>query len=58
MNEVRIYDGSGNLKEVISVEALSVRSEKKFETPYLFLKNKKEPRRRKAKSSENKIPIL
>lgn len=58
MNEVRVYDGSGNLKEVISVEALNVRSEKQFESPYLFLKNKKEPRKRKAKPSEDQIPII
>jgi len=58
MNEVRVYDGYGNLKEVISVEALSSRSEKQFESPYLFLKNKREPRRRKAISSENQIPII
>jgi hypothetical protein len=53
MNEVRVYDGSGNLKEVISVAALSIRSEKQIEAPYLFMKNKKKPGRPSAASSEN-----
>jgi hypothetical protein len=53
MNEVKIYDGSGNLKEVISVEALNIRSEKQFEAPYLFMKNKKKPGRPSEKISEN-----
>ena len=53
MNEVRVYDGSGNLKEVISVAALSIRSEKQIEAPYLFMKNKKKPGRPSEKISEN-----
>jgi hypothetical protein len=53
MNEVKVFDGSGNLKEVISVKALAIRMEKQFEAPYLFLKNKKMPRRPSAKSSDN-----
>jgi len=53
MNEVRVYDGYGNLKEVISVAALSIRSEEQFEAPYLFMKNKKKPGRPAVKPSEN-----
>ena len=41
MHEVKVYDGSGNLKEVISVKKLNIRSKKQLESPSLFLKNKK-----------------
>jgi len=57
MNEVKVFDGSGKLKEVISVEELNVRSEKQLESPYLFLKDKK-VRRPPAKSSENQAPKI
>lgn len=56
MNEVRVYDSSGKLKEVISEEALTIRGEKKLEFPYLFLKNKGNVKQR-AKSSEHKRKI-
>jgi hypothetical protein len=57
MNEVKVFDGSGKLKEVISVEELSIRSEKQLESPYLFLKNKK-IRRPSVKSSEDQAPKI
>ncbi len=41
MHEVKVYDGSGNLKEVISVKKLNLRSKQQIESPSLFLKNKK-----------------
>ncbi len=41
MHEVKVYDGSGNLKEVISVKKLNIRSKQQLESPSLFLKNKK-----------------
>ena len=41
MHEVKVYDSSGNLKKVISVKQLNIRSNKQLESPYLFLKNKR-----------------
>ncbi len=41
MHEVKVYDGSGNLKEVISVKKLNIRSKQQLESPSLFMKNKK-----------------
>lgn len=41
MHEVKVYDGSGNLKEVISVKKLNIRSKQQLEFPSLFMKNKK-----------------
>ena len=41
MHEVRVYDSSGDLKKVISVKALSKRSDKQLEFPDLFVKNKR-----------------
>ena len=41
MHEVKVYDGSGNLKEVISVKKLNLRSKKQLESPSLFMKNKR-----------------
>jgi hypothetical protein len=41
MHEVKVYDSSGNLKKVISVKKLSIRSNKQLEFPALFLKNKR-----------------
>lgn len=57
MNEVKVFDGSGKLKEVISVKELNARSEKQLEFPNLFLKNKK-IRRPRAKSSEIQGPKI
>ena len=41
MYEVKVFDNSGNLKKVISVKKLHIRSQKQLDTPYLFRKNKK-----------------
>ena len=41
MYEVRVYDSSGNLKNVISVNQLITREEIKDETPSVFQKNKR-----------------
>ncbi|QPJ63870.1 MAG: hypothetical protein G3M78_02630 [Candidatus Nitrohelix vancouverensis] len=41
MHEVKVYDGSGKLKKVISVKQLNVRSEKQLESPSFFGRNKK-----------------
>ncbi|PIQ97771.1 MAG: hypothetical protein COV67_02725 [Nitrospinae bacterium CG11_big_fil_rev_8_21_14_0_20_56_8] len=41
MHEVKVYDSFGNLKKVISVEKLIVRSKKQLEFPALFRKNKR-----------------
>ena len=41
MHEVRVYNSSGDLKKVISVKALSKRSDKQLEFPDLFVKNKR-----------------
>ena len=41
MHEVKVYDSSGNLKKVISVKKLNIRSNKQLEFPALFLKNKR-----------------
>ena len=40
MHEVKVYDSCGNLKEVISIKKLNIRSKKQLESPSLFLKNK------------------
>ncbi len=39
MHEVRVYDKSGNLKKVISVQALNKRSKQQIDNPSLFRKN-------------------
>jgi len=57
MNEVKVFDRSGKLKEVISVKELNVRSENQLESPNLFLKNKK-IRRPPGKSSEIQGPKI
>ncbi len=41
MHEVKVFDRSGNLKEVISVKKLNIRSKKQLEFPSLFMKNKR-----------------
>jgi hypothetical protein len=41
MHEVKVYDSSGNLKKVISVKKLYIRSIQQLESPYLFKKNKR-----------------
>jgi len=54
MHEVKVYDGSGNLKEVISVKKLNIRSKQQLESPSLFMKNKKtgKPADKSAEESE------
>ncbi len=41
MHEVKVYDSSGNLKKVISVKQLNIRSKKQLDFPSLFRKNKR-----------------
>ena len=41
MHEVKVYDNSGNLKKVISVKALNIRSQKQLDSPALFKKDKR-----------------
>ena len=41
MNEVKVYDSSGNLKKVISVNQLNIREKLQMETPSIFRKNKR-----------------
>ncbi|GEM_PF-389874 len=57
MHEVKVYDSSGVLKEVISEEKLNIRSKEQLESPYLFMKNKKKPGRPPAKSSEDEEKV-
>ena len=40
MHEVRVYDDSGKLKKVISVNELKKRSDLQVESPMLFKKNR------------------
>ncbi len=53
MHEVKVYDSSGNLKKVISVKKLNIRSKKQLEFPSLFKKNKRtgKPLKKPAKMS-------
>lgn len=48
MHEVKVYDSTGTLKKVISVQALSKREDKKADSPHLFRKNKRGPKPRTA----------
>lgn len=41
MNEVKVYDGAGKLKKVITVKSLNKREDEKAESPDLFRKNKR-----------------
>lgn len=41
MNEVKVYDSSGNLKKVISIKQLNLREKMQLETPSIFRKNKR-----------------
>ncbi len=53
MHEVKVFDSSGNLKKVISVKKLNIRSKKQLEFPSLFKKNKRtgKPMKKPAKMS-------
>ncbi|MBC8288338.1 MAG: hypothetical protein H8E42_12760 [Nitrospinae bacterium] len=50
MHEVKVYDSSGNLKKIISVKALTKRSDQQIQSPSLY--NKKG---RKAKPMVGKV---
>ena len=41
MNEVKVYDSSGNLQKVISVNQLNIREKLQMETPSIFKRNKR-----------------
>ena len=41
MNEVKVYDSSGNLKKVISINQLNIREKLQMETPSIFRRNKR-----------------
>lgn len=41
MNEVKVYDSSGNLKKVISVNQLNSREKNLLNTPSMFRRNKR-----------------
>ncbi len=41
MNEVKVFDSLGKLKKIISKQTLITRSKQQWDTPALFLKNKK-----------------
>ena len=46
MHEVKVYDSSGKLKKIISVKALTKRSDQQINSPSLYIK-----KGRKAKPS-------
>jgi len=41
MYEVKVYDSSGKLKNVISVDQLNIRGKLQMETPSIFWRNKR-----------------
>jgi hypothetical protein len=41
MNEVKVYDSSGNLKKVISINQLKTREQEILNTPSIFRRNKR-----------------
>ena len=41
MNEVKVYDSSGNLKKIISPNQLKIREIMQWENPYIFRRNKR-----------------
>jgi len=41
MYEVKVYDSSGNLKNVITVDQLNIRSNLQMETPSIFRRDKR-----------------
>jgi len=53
MHEVKVYDGAGNLKKVISVKKLTERSNQLFNTPSLYQKGSKKP---KSPMPASKVP--
>lgn len=55
MNEVKVYDSSGNLKKVISVNQLNIREKLQMETPSIFKRNKRAGRPPEKSSDSKKI---
>jgi len=53
MHEVKVFDGAGNLKKVISVKKLTERSDELFKTPSLYQKGSKKP---KTPKQDFKVP--
>ena len=41
MNKVKVYDSSGNLTKVISVNQLNIREKNLLNTPSIFRRNKR-----------------
>ncbi len=41
MHEVKVYDSSGKLKEVISINALNAREKQQIDNPSIFSKKKR-----------------
>jgi len=41
MNEVKVYDSSGKLKKVISVNQLNIREKMMYETPSIYRRDKR-----------------
>lgn len=56
MHEVKVYDSAGNLKKVISIKKLNIRSKKQLEFPSLF-RNNKRTGRTWAKSPKSRAKI-
>ncbi len=53
MHEVKVFDGAGNLKKVISVKKLTERSDQLFNTPSLYQKG---PKKLKSPKQVSKAP--
>lgn len=53
MHEVKVFDGAGNLKKVISVKKLTERSDRLFNTPSLYQKGAKKP---KSENQGSEVP--
>ena len=58
MHEVKVFDSSGNLKKVISINALNKRSKKQIENPSLFKKNKRFGRPAEKPAKGKKVSTL
>ena len=57
MHEVKVFDGSGNLKKVISVKTLNKRTEKQINSPSFYNKKgrKVKPSYKKDLNNENSV---
>ncbi len=59
MHEVKVFDSSGNLKKVISIKKLHIRSKMQLDSPSLFRKNKRTGRSlAKPDKTEAEVPKL